>query len=554
MKPLLLCVAGCLLRGAAAGCNKNKHCSDDEFCYSTTSGGACSNKNCACEACDGFGQPGFGSSDENCDRYESRCTYACNGSDYPATAPAPTPRPQSAPTPRPTPQPQAAPAPTPRPTDASGGTGTGVSCSKNKHCEDGEFCNAEADECFVCYYPGDLDPDSTACARYENGCGDYACDGSDWDRYPTPRPTSRPTTRPTLSQRPTPRPTPIPTPQPTPIACPFGDSLVLALPDVYDTAVDDEFRFWAEFSFDTNITEATLDFTWRDQGFGNQKGKIMVEQGDHSGNLVASTTLDGFFPRSGVIWMTESITLPSESEWTDVLSLYRVGGGGGHRLEIKDATLTVNCGSTSAPTSTPAPTPRPTLTPFPSVATEALSCDSVTVSGTETSAMYWGSYDGLYEKAGECHGQPYYKCTCCTDYDPDVVEMCAADPEGCADENGGAWDQSQCMADIGGGGVHHYVFYSSDDAAWYLKQYWGDGSGTDDGWDECGTVGDFGRGNEYRLEPWRGSLAGSAGRLWELRTSYSGWGEQPTWKYRPDVSVGLSCAAVDVGARNTNHR
>ena len=99
--------------------------------------------------------------------------------------------------------------------------------------------------------------------------------------------------------------------------------------------------------------------------------------------------------------------------------------------------------------------------------------------------MYWGSYDGLYEKAGECHGQPYYKCTCCTDYDPDVVEMCAADPEGCADENGRAWDQSQCMADIGGGGVHHYVFYSSDDAAWYLKQYWGDGSGTDDGWDEC---------------------------------------------------------------------
>ena len=154
--------------------------------------------------------------------------------------------------------------------------------------------------------------------------------------------------------------------------------------------------------------------------------------------------------------------------------------------------------------------------------------------------MYWGSYDGLYEKAGECHGQPYYKCTCCTDYDPDVVEMCAADPEGCADENGRAWDQSQCMADIGGGGVHHYVYYSSDDAAWYLKQYWGDGSGTDDGWDECGTVGDFGRGNEYRLAD--GNLARSAG-LWELRTSYS-W-ETDTWEARPDVSVDLSCAAVD---------
>ena len=48
--------------------------------------------------------------------------------------------------------------------------------SKNKHCEDGEFCNAEADECFVCYYPGDLDPFSTACDRYENACG-YTCNG-----------------------------------------------------------------------------------------------------------------------------------------------------------------------------------------------------------------------------------------------------------------------------------------------------------------------------------------------------------------------------------------
>ena len=224
MKPLLLlCVAGF----CNAGCNKNKHCSDDEFCYSTNSGGACSNKNCACEACDGFGQPGFGSSDENCDRYESRCSYACDGSDYPATAPAPTPRPtpqpqaatprpQSAPTPRPTPQPQAAPAPTPRPTEGTS-TGTGVSCSKNKHCEDGEFCKADgiADECFVCYYPGDLVPGSTACNRYENVCdgspgsarsSTYACDGSDWDRYPTFRPTPRPTPRPTLSPRPTSRP------------------------------------------------------------------------------------------------------------------------------------------------------------------------------------------------------------------------------------------------------------------------------------------------------------------------------------------------------------
>ena len=89
MRARLVLLLGLAPLARASDCNKNKHCSDDEFCYSTTSGGACSNKNCACEACDGFGQPGFGSSDENCDRYESRCSYACDGSDYPATAPAP---------------------------------------------------------------------------------------------------------------------------------------------------------------------------------------------------------------------------------------------------------------------------------------------------------------------------------------------------------------------------------------------------------------------------------------------------------------------------------
>ena len=156
MRPLLLYIAvlGCPLPAAADTCNKNKHCEDDEFCNCDTNGGSCKNRLSQCQTCASVGQPSFATGTDTCDRYESACGYNCDGSDYPAAAPAPTP------------QPQAAPAPTPRPTDdASGGTGTGVSCSKNKHCEDGEFCNAEADECFVCYYPGDLDPDST-CLLY----------------------------------------------------------------------------------------------------------------------------------------------------------------------------------------------------------------------------------------------------------------------------------------------------------------------------------------------------------------------------------------------------
>ena len=160
MRPLLLYIAvlGCPLPAAADTCNKNKHCEDDEFCNCDTNGGSCKNRLSQCQTCASVGQPSFATGTDTCERYESACGYNCDGSDYPATAPAPTPQPQAAPTPQPqsapTPQPQAAPAPTPRPTDdASGGTGTGVSCSKNKHCEDGEFCKADgiADECFVCY-------------------------------------------------------------------------------------------------------------------------------------------------------------------------------------------------------------------------------------------------------------------------------------------------------------------------------------------------------------------------------------------------------------------
>ena len=40
---------------------------------------------------------------------------------------------------------------------------------------------------------------------------------------------------------------------------------------------------------------------------------------------------------------SDSFTLAYVPESTDVAKFYRVGGGGGHKLQIKDATLTVNC-------------------------------------------------------------------------------------------------------------------------------------------------------------------------------------------------------------------
>ena len=56
--------------------------------------------------------------------------------------------------------------------------------------------------------------------------------------------------------------------------------------------------------------------------------------------------------------------------------------------------------------------------------TAAPTCDAIEVAGTE-SDITTGSFDGLYDQAGACNGQPYYKCTCCTDYDPFIVQFCA---------------------------------------------------------------------------------------------------------------------------------
>ena len=141
-----------------------------------------------------------------------------------------------------------------------------------------------------------------------------------------------------------------PTPVPDDIACPPGTSVTMALPDFTDDdgngSPGDTFTAWAEFSFDNNIMGAILDFTWRDQGFGNQKAGIKAEQKDHTGSVLAEEVINGIFAR-GISepspWKTESLTLAYAPGWTDVANFYRVGGGGGHKLWIKDATLTVNC-------------------------------------------------------------------------------------------------------------------------------------------------------------------------------------------------------------------
>ena len=62
-------------------------------------------------------------------------------------------------------------------------------------------------------------------------------------------------------------------------------------------------------------------------------------------------------------------------------------------------------------------------------ATVQAACDAIEVAGTD-SDISTGSFDGLYDQAGACNGQPYYKCTCCTDYDQFLIDKCATPGDG----------------------------------------------------------------------------------------------------------------------------
>ena len=138
------------------------------------------------------------------------------------------------------------------------------------------------------------------------------------------------------------------------------------------------------------------------------------------------------------------------------------------------------------------PTPRPVASPptdkdeAAAAAASGGACDAIEVAGTDYGLLTRFAYDGLYEEAGACNGRPYYKCTCCTAYDP------ANDVD----------DPDECLSEKN---FHHYVWY--DGAAWQLRLYAG-GEGDPFGWDECG-----------------GGSGWGTNTVWKIRTA--------TWPRRP---------------------
>jgi hypothetical protein len=118
-----------------------------------------------------------------------------------------------------------------------------------------------------------------------------------------------------------------------------------SLPVVNNTLSTDYLTSWFSTGIiSEEIDSFTLNFKWKDQGWGNQKGRIYYQSGD-SGWKNLGLLADHS-------WTVQSQTIFSNSLTDfDVAPLefaYRVGGGSGHKLYIQDAALTIR-------TSIPAP-------------------------------------------------------------------------------------------------------------------------------------------------------------------------------------------------------
>ncbi|MAD74033.1 MAG: hypothetical protein CML20_04415 [Rheinheimera sp.] len=107
------------------------------------------------------------------------------------------------------------------------------------------------------------------------------------------------------------------------------------LPNINDATPSDGLILWNMLDeFQGRMVAFELMMTWRDQGWGNRKGRVFYQINDFDPvyldlaehNLTSET------------FSIQDITAPAGS----VLRLYyTVGGGGGHRLLISDASISI---------------------------------------------------------------------------------------------------------------------------------------------------------------------------------------------------------------------
>ncbi|KGJ89178.1 PEP-CTERM sorting domain-containing protein [Colwellia psychrerythraea] len=117
------------------------------------------------------------------------------------------------------------------------------------------------------------------------------------------------------------------------------------LADVNSGVSSNSVKDWFSLEISNEFDFFTLSFNWKDQGWGNRKGKLFYNLSD-TGWISFGLLAEHVFTEQMV-----TITRSQLASFTQAATLnfgYRVGGGGGHRLQVNNATLAV----TNIPTPT----------------------------------------------------------------------------------------------------------------------------------------------------------------------------------------------------------
>lgn len=123
----------------------------------------------------------------------------------------------------------------------------------------------------------------------------------------------------------------------------------LAAENVHQEGKDDEYRAWKGSRSEplkAKLVSCTATCRWRDQGFGNMKGRIrlVLERGDQVMAAIDCFGLAGHHDSQPSVVLTDE-SLGVTTAPGDVLAFqYCIGGGGGHRLNIEDFSATVMMG------------------------------------------------------------------------------------------------------------------------------------------------------------------------------------------------------------------
>ena len=117
-------------------------------------------------------------------------------------------------------------------------------------------------------------------------------------------------------------------------------------PKTWDVSTDD-YVLWTESAPLCNYPDGDfkirMSFDWKDQGWGNQKGRVEIKLISRKGDVLA-TEVSPVAPHE---WAKYDVTFDSGLDIVSKVvdgSFYRIfvstGGGGGHTLTIKNFELT----------------------------------------------------------------------------------------------------------------------------------------------------------------------------------------------------------------------